>query len=108
MRKSLAIAIAFRDFARQRPQNFHFGGEDRPSPLLVGSPGQRLSTGMRVRALCGCISCICMYVNCNNVGPSCLVPVWVFFFWKSERAGEALGHFVSEVLCLFLLLVVLA
>ena len=31
-----------------------------------------------------------------------------FFFLDSERAGEALGHLVSEVLCLLLLLVLLA
>ena len=31
-----------------------------------------------------------------------------FFFWNSERAGEALGHLVSEVLCLLLHLVLLA
>ena len=35
-------------------------GEGRPSHLRVVSPGQRLSTGMRARALCGCICCFCM------------------------------------------------
>ena len=73
-------------------------GEDRPSHLRVVSPGQRLSTGMRVGALCGCIRCTCMYVNGYDVSLSCPVSVWVFSAF--QRAGEALGHFGSEVLCL--------
>ena len=83
-------------------------GEDRPSPLLVGSPGQRLLTRVFVCAMCGCI-CV----------PACILPdkMYVcpvrslsgcFFFSECTRAGEALGHFHSEVLETYLLLVMLA
>ena len=82
-------------------------GEDWPSPLHVGSPGQRLSTGMRVCALCGCI---CVFV-CMLTVTMLVRLVWSLsgcFFWKTERAGEALGHSCSEVHCLFPLPVMLA
>ena len=74
-------------------------GEGRPSHLRVVSPGQRLSTGMRVCALCGCIRCTCTYVNCNVVSLSCLVPVWVFLDskkpakrWATWPMGPATPH----------------
>ena len=90
--EGLRIATALASYRIRKTRSTGVG-EDWPSPLHVGSPGQRLSTGMRVRALCRCISCTCMHGHCNNVGPSCLVLVWVFF-WNSARAGEALGHLV--------------
>ena len=103
-----AIAMPIADPGNRSDFRENKSGEGRPSHLRVVSPGQRLSTGLRVRALCGCISCLCMYDNCNIVRPSCLVPVLGVFFWIINRAGEALGHSCSEVPCLFLLRVMLA
>ena len=82
------IASDFRDKTR---------GGGLAQPLLVGSPGQRLSTRAFVCAMCGCI-CVPVCMLTDKIYVRLVWSLSGCFFWIQERAGEALGHFDSEVL----------
>ena len=105
--KSLAIAISSCDF--QAENTFfvrEFRGRVGPATSAWSPPGNGSQQG-------------CVFVRCADVFvvSVCMLTVMLLvrlvwslsgFYLDSKRAGEALGHLVSEVLCLLLLLVLLA
>ena len=84
-----------------------FWGRIGPAPSSWAPPGNGSQLGCVFgRCAAVLVVSVCLFTVIMSVR-----LVWSLsgcFFWRLERAGEALGHSRSEVLCCLLLLVLLA